>query len=809
MECPNALASDAPELGSLPQSALAEQRLRESEERYRAFIANSTEGIWRYELDTPLDLSLPADEQIKHAYRHGRLAELNDAMARMYGYARAEDLIDTPLAQTLPPEDEAARAYLQRAVQARFHFQGLESVERDRTGRIRHFENSMVPIIENGKLVRVWGVQRDVTKRKLAEQALEHSRARYATLVENLRDYAIFLLDPNGIITEWTPGAERVQGYRPEEVIGQHVSLLYTPEQIASGEPRKELDEAAREGRAERELWQVRKDGELIWVNEVATAIHDGSGTFLGFTKISRDLTERKRISNALRESEQRRLVAVEAAGIGDWRMDPSTRLLECSPRAGQMHGLEGAAVITLEEHQRLMHPDDRPVVAAAVESALDPKGEGRYRSEFRFVFPDEVRWFESVGRAFFELRGGTRHATHIVGAMIDITERKAAEEKLREADRRKDEFLATLAHELRNPLAPLKNGVQIARRAIKADSPLHRTMAMMDRQLNHLVHLVNDLLDVARINSGKLMLRSEPVLISEVLAHSTEASQALIDARDQRLIVEKAEGELCVEGDFDRLAQIFANLLSNAAKYTEVGGEILVVLAREGTDVVIRVSDTGIGIPAEDLPHVFDLFSQVRVHQGRAEGGLGIGLALVRSLVSFHRGSIRADSEGPGKGSTFTVRLPSCRNERAEENNINPRSAQASTTRCRVLIADDNEDAASSLATLLQLEGHEVATARDGLEAVEKARDFRPDLALLDLGMPRLDGIEAAKSLRALPGGAHLRIVALTGCGQQADRQRTREAGFDAHLVKPIDSAALSAMLSMPRSESATVTQH
>jgi PAS domain S-box-containing protein len=650
--------------------ALTEQRLRESEHRYKAFLEHSSEGIWRYELDTPLDPSLPEDAQIEFIYRNARLAEANDAMATMYGYSRAEELMNVPLAQFLPPDDAEARAYMQRLVQSRYHVQNLESVERDRHGRIRYFENSMVPIFENGKLVRVWGMQRDIT--------------------------------------------------------------------------------------------------------------------------------ERRNIQTALHESEQRRLIAIEAAGVGDWRLDLASELLECSPRALQMHRTDGGRTLSLEEHDRLIHPMDRPVVQGARAAALDPEGAGSYRAEFRFLFADgEVRWLESVGQAFFELRDEQRVPTHIVGAMIDITERKLAEEKLREADRRKDEFLATLAHELRNPLAPLKNGVQIARVLSKADSPLDRTFQMMDRQVDHLVHLVNDLLDVARISSGKIVLRRRPVRIGEVLTQSVEASRALIDARAHQLTIEKNKEDLCVEGDLDRLTQVFSNLLSNAAKYSHAGGHIRIGLDRVRDQVVVTVQDTGIGIPAEDLPDVFELFSQVRAHRGREEGGLGIGLSLVRSLVSLHGGTIEAESAGLGRGSTFTVRLPACSESLLASSDSPQQSPEKSTARRRVLIADDNEDAAASLAMLLELEGHEVATARDGVEALEKAREFQPHVVLLDLGMPRLGGLETATRLRASHSGRPLLIVALTGRGQAGDRERTRQAGFDEHLVKPVDIETLHNLLS------------
>jgi CheY-like chemotaxis protein len=378
------------------------------------------------------------------------------------------------------------------------------------------------------------------------------------------------------------------------------------------------------------------------------------------------------------------------------------------------------------------------------------------------------------------------------------MTERKRVEEALLDADQRKDEFLATLAHELRNPLAPLRTGLQIMRLTSHDDAPVRATVEMMDRQLRHLVRLVDDLLDVARITSGKVELRRRPLDLRQALATSVEASRPAIDVRGHALRVDPGQEEMSVEGDFDRLVQVFSNLLSNAAKYTPQGGRIELTLAREGEHAVVSVMDSGIGIPREDLTRVFDLFSQVRAHQRHAEGGLGIGLSLVRSLVALHAGTVVAESAGSGAGSRFTVRLPLLTGRSANRGAHNDGAARARVPSRRVLIADDNADAAGALATLLQLEGHDVMVAHDGEEAVMKAANFRPDLAFLDLGMPVLDGFEAARRLRALPHGGNTFLVALTGWGQKSDRQRSREAGFDRHLVKPVDPAALMEVISI-----------
>jgi len=403
-------------------------------------------------------------------------------------------------------------------------------------------------------------------------------------------------------------------------------------------------------------------------------------------------------------------------------------------------------------------------------------------------------RWYN-----VYAFRIDEPHQRHVAVLFEDISERKRLEETLRDNDRKKDEFLATLAHELRNPLAPLRNGLQIARLTSTADSPLQRTVDMMDRQLTHLVRLVDDLLDVSRINSGKVELERRRLPLNQILASSVEASQSTIDAHEHQLAIETPGEEILVEGDFDRLTQVFTNLLSNSAKYTEHGGRIVLRVSREGPDAVICVMDNGIGIPRPDLERVFDMFSQVRSHQPRGEGGLGIGLSLARSLVALHGGSISAHSGGPGLGSTFTVRLPLISEGKAVRPPAAAPALQAEHPACpgrRVLIADDNADAASTLAKLLELDGHEVVTTADGEGAVTMTRSFRPDVVFLDLGMPRMDGIEAARLIRRLPEGKAVLLVALTGWGQAADRARTVNAGFDMHLVKPVSASTLAGVV-------------
>jgi len=390
-----------------------------------------------------------------------------------------------------------------------------------------------------------------------------------------------------------------------------------------------------------------------------------------------------------------------------------------------------------------------------------------------------------------------------------EFIERIRVEESLKEADRRKNEFLAVLAHELRNPLAPIRNGLQILRLRACADELSQRTGAMMDRQMRHLVHLVDDLLDVSRITRGRLALQSERLSLTDVLASAVEASQALIEAHQHELVLDiRATAPVLVHGDAHRLTQVFSNLISNSVKYTDPGGTITVTLSCTKGEAVISVRDTGIGIPPASLERVFEMFSQVRPNDARSDAGLGIGLSLVRNLVQMHHGSVSVLSEGPGTGSTFTVRLPLV--EAEGDAPLTPAGnvgfSLAPQRPYRVLVVDDNRDAAESLAMLLQVGGHEVQVATDGAEAIARVEEFKPHIIFMDLGMPRMDGLETARRIRALPFGRDLRIIALTGWGQEADRERTRNAGMDHHLVKPVSLEALQGVLDQLKSDEAAV---
>jgi signal transduction histidine kinase/CheY-like chemotaxis protein len=413
----------------------------------------------------------------------------------------------------------------------------------------------------------------------------------------------------------------------------------------------------------------------------------------------------------------------------------------------------------------------------------------------------------------FATAESGRRYTDADLDTATDLAHRAAVAvenarlyQALQDADRRKDEFLATLAHELRNPLAPIRSSLQILKMP-RVDAPTaDRSREMMERQVHHLVRLVDDLLDVSRVMRGKVELRKERVELAAVVARAVETAQPLIEAQAHELTVDLPRESLPLEADLVRLAQVLGNLLTNAAKYTEAGGRIWLAARRDGDRVVLRVRDTGIGIPADMLPKVFDLFVQVDHATTKAQGGLGIGLTLVKNLVELHDGTVEAHSAGVGKGSEFVMRLPLLARWQEPthgEENGDP-SQQPSASGHRLLVVDDHVDAADSLALLLRLQGHEVRVAYDGPAALELAQDHRPEMIFLDIGMPGMDGFEVARRVKQIPGMGCVRLAALTGWGQQEDRRRTAEAGFDHHLVKPAEPDALEKLLAGLGSEEA-----
>lgn len=506
------------------------------------------------------------------------------------------------------------------------------------------------------------------------------------------------------------------------------------------------------------------------------------------------DQDAREVAEQALRESEARLRLAMKAAGLGIYHQDLRSESAWWSPELYAILGLARGARASFEMIWAITRPEDRDRTMRALEAALDPAGAGILAAEFRILRPEtgEIRWLQVRGRTLFEREGERIVPRAHTGVVLDVTTRKQAEESLKRSERQKSEFLATLAHELRNPLAPIRNAGEILQRVLGGHSAARLPLAILIRQTTQLSRLVDDLLDIARIEQGRILLHEEPLAMMEIIDQAIETVQPLVREKSHHLTVERPPTPVYVLGDRARLVQCITNLLQNAAKYTDSGGEIRIAAWAAGTEITIEVHDNGTGIAPDELPHIFDLFVQSKHTVHRAQGGLGIGLAVVRHLVEMHGGSIKATSEGLGRGSTFTIRLWQLEHRQATP----VQGAQMVGPRRRILIVDGDADAADSLAMLLKLEGHEVEVAYSALSGLEAALRVVPDIVLLEIQLPWMNGHEMVRRLRANPALRATRLLALSGLAQPEDREQARAAGFDRHLMKPVDPEELERVL-------------
>jgi PAS domain S-box-containing protein len=969
---------------SLHQRTRAAARLHEQRERLQTTLTSIGDAV------------IVTDAQ-------GRVTLMNPAAEALTGWQEAagrplEEVFRIANEQTRQPVESPVTRVLREGVVV-----GLanHTVLIGRDGTERPIDDSGAPVRgAAGDIVGVVLVFRDVTERRRLEQLqrdyqvqlerqvhkrtaeLRASEERFRLLVEGTQDYAMILLDPEGRVASWNPGAERLKGYRAEEIIGQHFSRFYPAEAVARGWPDEELRRAAAEGRSEDEAWRVRKDGSTYWSNVIITALKDEAGNLRGFSKITRDLTARKQAEQSarrlaeeqaarraaqegerrLRESEEKfRLLAdtipqlawmarpdghvfwynrrwyeytgttaEQVAGWGwqsvlrpqalptvlqRWRAslasgEPFDMVFSLRGADGQFRPFltranplrdEGGRILLwcgtstdigeqkrAEDTSRFL-ADASAALAAVVDyqSTLtkvarlavpffadwcivdmqgadgslrrlavvhaDPSRVELARELYRQHPPrpddphgaphvlrtgqpelteqitdamlaaaaldeEHLRILRGLGLrsyiavplsargktlgvlTFLAAESGRRYSRADLALAEDLAHRAAVAidnallyAELRRTDRLKDEFLAMLAHELRNPLAPIRNALQIMKMPGARTDILPQVRDMAERQVRHMARLLDDLLDMSRINRGRIELRKEVVDVAEVVGRTVEAVRPVIDERRHELTVAVPAGPPHVQADPTRLEQVLTNLLNNAAKYTDPGGHVWITAERDGGEVVLRVRDTGIGIAPEVLPHIFDLFVQAERRLDRSQGGVGIGLTLVKRLVELHGGSVAAHSAGPGQGSEFVIRLP------ATADRADGGSAPAETPqlpRRRILVVDDSPDAADSLTLLLRLAGQEVRTAYDGPSALALAQEFRPEVVFLDIGMPGMDGHEVARRLRRLRELAGTLVVALTGWGQEQDRRQSQEAGFDRHLVKPVEPHALNELL-------------
>jgi len=535
-------------------------------------------------------------------------------------------------------------------------------------------------------------------------------------------------------------------------------------------------------------------DGSYRWFLVRGEPMRDRSGAVVRWCGTACDVERHRQLEQALEFSDLLLRRSQRSAHVGSFLVeipdlaDRSQDRTQWSDELYRIFGYEpGAIEPGVSAAIPRTHPDDRERITAAVSGAL--QNQKSFEVEHRILRDGSVRTVYTWGE--FELGSPLR----VWGTCQDVTEQRHATTELREADRRKNEFLAILAHELRNPLAPIRQSVVVAQSPRASEVQRQRAFEIIERQVAHMARLLEDLLEASRISHGRLDLRREPTKLGTALLTAIETARPVIEARSHALTVDVPEESIWVDADPIRLAQIFTNLLTNAAKYTDPHGRIRLSVRMEGELATISVRDNGVGIGPELLPRVFDMFSQADPALERAQGGLGIGLALARGLVALHGGNIEARSEGLHRGSEFIVRLPilDMRSDRAE---VPGRRVEEPRKNIRILVADDNPDAADSLAMTLRLVGHEVEIAHDGRQALAIAGIYHPDTALIDIGMPELNGYELARRIRAEPWGRNVRLYAVTGWGQEEDRRRALEAGFDEHLTKPVDPAHLIALI-------------
>ena len=641
--------------------------------------------------------------------------------------------------------------------------------------------------------------------------------AEYRLLVEAVRDYGIFMLDPAGRVTSWNRGAELISGYAADEIIGQHVSKLYPPDAIARQQHEEELRVAARDGRLEDEGWRIRKDGSRFWANVVLTALRDPAGGLVGYGKVVRDLTPKRAHEEQLHQSEERfRLLVERVREYAIFMLDVNGFVATWNSGAQRIKGYEAAEIVG--KHFRVFYPKEvadagypeYELQTAAADGAYFDEGWRVRKDGSRFwahvtitaLRDDEgrLRGFAKVTRDMTESK--RTEALESAGAEREalLQSERSARIEAQRATRIKDEFLATLSHELRTPLNAILGWAQVLRakgQDERTGDEVDRAMEIIERNARAQVRLIDDLLDLSRIMGGRLRLDVQELSLFDVVQAVVDSVEPTARAKNVRLEAILDPAGIVVSGDGARLQQVFWNLLTNAVKFTPKGGKIQVVLQRVNSHVEVAVTDTGVGIRGDFLPHVFDRFSQQDTSLQRKEGGLGLGLAITKQLVELHGGSVHAKSLGEGKGSTFTVSLPlAISRSSAKAPRVHPTTGESHDTipmprldGLRALVVDDEPDARALIRSVLEKQGATVRQCSSARQALETLGADPPDVLVSDIGMPDLDGYQFIRRYRAMePKGARLPALALTAFARADDRKQAILAGYQAHLSKPFD---------------------
>jgi PAS domain S-box-containing protein len=805
------------------QRRQTEARIRRSEQELADFFDNATVGLhW--------------------AGPDGTILRANRAELAMLGYS-ADEYIGHCIAEFHVDADTIDG--ILRRLRSGETVRNCEARMRCRDGSIKHVLIDSSVLWDNGRFVHTRCFTRDITEQKRAEE----TRLRLAAIVESSED-AIIGKDLQGTIISWNRGAETLYGYTAEEIVGRPVSVLIPPDH--QDDFPLIMERLRRGERIEHyETVRICKDGRRVDVALSVSPIRTADGKIQGASKIARDITPRKRAEAAVRRQTERLRLLWEAAAVLLTADDPDAMLRKVHAMIGPHLGVdayvsymtdESGAALRLSSYEgvspqsapalaRLDFGEGvagtaavqrRPVVATHIQQSDDANTRPLKALGIRACVCQPLLVGDRLlGTLSLASRTKDRFDDEEVAFIETICqyvtvacERLRLLNESREAGLRKDEFLAMLAHELRNPLAPIRSAVKVLNFKGSAVPEARWSREIIERQVQHLTRLVDDLLDISRITRNKLVLQKSRIELAEVIAGAAESSRPLIEQCGHELFVALPSRAVYVDGDAVRLSQVVQNLLNNAAKYTERGGRIWLTAERQDDSVVIRVKDTGVGIPRDTLPRLFEMFYQADRSLERAQSGLGVGLALVRRLVEAHGGRVEARSEGVGKGSEFIIHLPVMV---GTADVVVPPTAPAERTvsGLRILVADDNRDSADLFALFLGLMGNDVHTAYDGVAAVEEAERFTPDAVLLDIGMPRLNGEDACRRMRATPWGKNAVLIAVTGWDHEENRRRIFDAGFDAHLVKPVDPTEVSELLASllgtqrgsPRAETPTTS--